>query len=682
VQQKRWEAWFENRRYGLFHRQIIFLSGSPTWATQQALALTEIAKKSGYSRASWVGNSSAFTVRGLPFKQFKKLLGQECDIGVFNAHDGIFPSALLALSGTIRANGLLLICCPTWVDWPLSPSSTNERLISHGYSSSYSHFISTWQEIAERDPSISIFQEHHQNDTLPCNAPITKTPNPSLAKFASRDQERAFTTAIESMHYENIAIVAKRGRGKSTLLGMLADEFTASGRNVRFCTSLKNNVKTALDHSKCSAAYSWYAPDDTSLDTDTDVLFIDEAANLPVASLLRLTKLCKQFVVATTTDGYEGTGQGFINKLLPKLKQDKSLLPLKTIAMRQPLRYSADDVLEQHFDALFYLNPAMTHFSAPPCVNALSAKIIKNKQLLPHSELQECMSLLSLSHYQTSPDDTIRMMDSPDHFLVTLASNSQLIGVAVIIEEGNGKLFPLEEDIASGERRPKGHQLAQKLSLLLSDANVLKQKIWRINRIAVNPSIQNQGFGSHLIKGIEAIALQQHVDLLGASFGQNEKTTRFWLNNNFKPVYLGNSADKSTGETALFVLKALSRQASPILTLAYGSYISEEYENNDEHSQLDKINRKKILDYVNGSRSIHHMGNALTHWYQLHSHDLMKYAQVSEETEKCVALLKRKWINKDSDLSLIQNFRYKGQKKLYQALYDAFSQCYWYIASL
>lgn len=694
LQQKSWETWLKARYNDLFHRQIIFFSGSPQWSYQQALEITQSAKAIRRTTALWLGNSSAFTVRGFPLKQFKKVLGQESDIGVFDVHDGLHPSALLALSGTIRANGLLIICCPLWQSWPVSHSAINARLISYGFTSNRSQFVSAWQHTIENDPYVTVYHEDNHTSTMPVSAPVTLKPTLPSAKFASIDQQNAFESITKALPNKNIVILAKRGRGKSALLGMLADACISNGKTVKFCSLLKNNAATALAHSELINESHWHALDDKALNTNTDMLIIDEAANIPIQEILRLTTLCNQFILATTTDGYEGTGQGFINKLLPKLENNAALLPTKTVYMNQPLRYFADDTLEKHMDCLFHLNTDVTKFASPPPLSQLSIEITRNKHCLKTHQLKDYLNLLSQSHYQTTPDDIMRMLDSPDNFFIALYFNKSLVAVAVIIEEGNGRLAPLHADIASGERRPKGHQLAQKLSLLLSDPDVLSRKIWRINRIAVVPSVRHQGYGSYLLDQIETSALQEKVDLLGASFGQNESTNRFWFKNQYKPIHEGNAADKSTGETSLFVLKAITDRANPILSLSSLLYLRETQASNKEDrtllkreeqhfiKQIDDVLSKRVLDYVNGSRSVHHMGIALKFWLENHADNVKKYAQLEKETAKHVALLNGKWIDEQYDTVLIQSFGFKGQKRLYQALSDAFSQCYWHIASV
>ena len=110
------------------------------------------------------------------------------------------------------------------------------------------------------------------------------------------------------------------------------------------------------------------------------------------------------------------------------------------------------------------------------------------------SMLQQIMSLLSLAHYQTTPDDFMRLMDSPDVLVVTFKVKDLVLATAIINIEGGDYLSDLALDIAEGKRRPKGHLGAQRLTLLSVDFKAATQSYWRINRIAVHPKLQNKGY--------------------------------------------------------------------------------------------------------------------------------------------------------------------------------------------
>jgi tRNA(Met) cytidine acetyltransferase len=84
-----------------------------------------------------------------------------------------------------------------------------------------------------------------------------------------------------------------------------------------------------------------------------DVIVIDEAAQLPVPLLRRITRAHPHahIAFATTVRGYEGTGRGFVLRFLDQLRRDER--PLSIHRLEAPIRWDAEDPLEARiFDAL------------------------------------------------------------------------------------------------------------------------------------------------------------------------------------------------------------------------------------------------------------------------------------------------------------------------------------------
>ena len=71
---------------------------------------------------------------------------------------------------------------------------------------------------------------------------------------------------------------------------------------------------------------------------DCDLLFVDEAAAIPVPMLLQILKSYPRIVFASTMVGYEGNGRGYTLRFLHYLRsQFKSL---KTITLDEPIRFA------------------------------------------------------------------------------------------------------------------------------------------------------------------------------------------------------------------------------------------------------------------------------------------------------------------------------------------------------
>ena len=92
--------------------------------------------------------------------------------------------------------------------------------------------------------------------------------------------------------------------------------------------------------------------------------------------------------------------------------------------------------------------------------------------------LQQVMSLLALAHYQTTPDDFMRLLDSPDVLVATLKTERLVLAAAIINIEGGNSLGALSCEIASGRRRPQGHLGAQRVTLLSADPEAATFNYW------------------------------------------------------------------------------------------------------------------------------------------------------------------------------------------------------------
>ncbi|RUA21910.1 GNAT family N-acetyltransferase [Billgrantia gudaonensis] len=77
--------------------------------------------------------------------------------------------------------------------------------------------------------------------------------------------------------------------------------------------------------------------------------------------------------------------------------------------------------------------------------------------------LREVFGPLVQAHYRTAPDDPRRLLDAPALHLATLNAGKSPQAVAVYADEG-GFDAELAERVACGERRPRGHLLAQSLA--------------------------------------------------------------------------------------------------------------------------------------------------------------------------------------------------------------------------
>ena len=74
-------------------------------------------------------------------------------------------------------------------------------------------------------------------------------------------------------------------------------------------------------------------------------MLIDEAAAIPQPILLALLQRFPRVLLSTTTDGYEGTGQGFVLRFLRELsRRDPGW---QRLTLDAPVRWTANDPLER-----------------------------------------------------------------------------------------------------------------------------------------------------------------------------------------------------------------------------------------------------------------------------------------------------------------------------------------------
>lgn len=206
----------------------------------------------------------------------------------------------------------------------------------------------------------------------------------------------------------------------------------------------------------------------------------------------------------------------------------------KHIKLTTPLRWYDEDPIEQFIlDTCLFEKSGSNHvqqeYSERISVNISDTTFtLSDVKSLNDDMLCQVMQLLTLAHYQTTPDDLMRLVDSPDIHLATLTHSNSVIAAAIINVEGGKPFASLAQQIATGERRPKGHLSAQRLALLAADASLATLKYWRINRIAVSPPCKARGMVL-FTKRNKSCANQHAIDALTTSYGTTTALDSFGL---------------------------------------------------------------------------------------------------------------------------------------------------------
>ena len=503
-----------------------------------------------------------------PFKKLPLLLGKTSDAILFDIEQGICANGLAIASGCIRGGGLFAIGLSdisTWMStpdqelkkylpWPLTPESE----VSY-----FKHYLLQQLKI-DTNHTMKITYLH--NKTL-------FSPLPSIFEvndhFQLTDQQQQSLTSTQkhlTQHEPAVVIMtAHRGRGKSTVQGILAAELETEGWRIAITAPRKEAVKTLKIHYEKykthQKALPFYAIDELIFSPLTiDCLIVDEAAAFPVSTLATLLTLYPRIVFSSTDHGYEIGGRGFGIRFLKQVKH--SQVKLLECTLDKPVRWKENDPLERWVDntLCLYQSPLITR--KPLAEEPISTHLfIKGKEWLNNiTLLKTAFGLLVSAHYQTSPSDLRWLLDDPSVITCIRFEASQIISIAVMTQEG-----PIDESlrqaILEGTRRPRGHLLPQSLLAHEGWLSAAEFKYWRVSRIATLSTHQGEGYASQLLTEIKRLATNQDIDILCTSFSAQPELIQFWQKNGFHIVRLGNAKDQSSGNYSIMMAKGLSLKA-------------------------------------------------------------------------------------------------------------------------
>ncbi|HAU5562849.1 TPA: tRNA(Met) cytidine acetyltransferase [Serratia fonticola] len=333
-------------------------------------------------------------------------------------------------------------------------------------------------------------------------------------------------------------ITAARGRGKSALAGMLAQQ------NQHCLVTAPAKVSTDVLAAFAGEHFHFMAPDAilaSTAERSAQWLIVDEAAAIPAPLLQQLIQRFPRVLMITTVQGYEGTGRGFMLRFCATLPQ------VQHFQLDEPLRWSAHDPLEQWLSqALLFEDAAESEFNGEMSVFPAKPE---------EGALEAGYRLLASAHYRTSPIDLRRMLDAPGMRFWLAGTPENIVGALWLVEEG-GLDKPLADAVWAGLRRPRGNLVAQSLAAHAGFAEAATLRSQRISRIAVLAAQRQRGMGSALV----AMAHQQAegCDFLSVSFGYTASLWQFWQRCGFTLVRIGSQREASSGCYAAMAIRALT----------------------------------------------------------------------------------------------------------------------------
>ncbi|WP_018868131.1 MULTISPECIES: GNAT family N-acetyltransferase [unclassified Thioalkalivibrio] len=504
-------------------------------------AATWLGRMPSGTSSLWVGHGAPADVARVNPAQAGHWLGREIDAIVFEATWPLPADALAIVGGLLRGGGVLLLLVA-----PPGDGAFGRR----------------WAK-ALRHASVHWVDDDVEQWPIP-----TAGVQPPWAW--TEGQRRGLATLDELGPGECGALVANRGRGKSTLLGEWIAGQRSTSAPVIVTAPGAGAVQALFRQLEChpGPSVSFFAPDQVeALATPPDTLVIDEAAALPVDRLVRLAERVRRLVLATTTGGFEGSGQGFRLRALPALQ--RLGFRIRQIWLEQPVRWASGDPLEAWLDGLFLMQAR----SRAPAPQAVRFHWLRGKELARDARrLEDVAGLLADAHYRTRPSDLTRWLDDPDAYLMLLvgAQDRALFGVALVQKEG-GLAPKLAEAVWAGERRPQGHFLPCTLAAR-GEFALATRAWWRIQRLAVHPSWQGRGLGSRLLRAVEECAAHHDIALLGTSFGLQPALVRFWGQTGWRPVRVGERPDPASGEVSIVLIRAMTQDTAALVDAAAASF--------------------------------------------------------------------------------------------------------------
>lgn len=273
-----------------------------------------------------------------------------------------------------------------------------------------------------------------------------------------------------------------------------------------------------------------------------ELVIIDEAAAIPLPLVKNLIGPYLVFL-ASTINGYEGTGRSLSLKLIQQLREStrpsltkdfassthhendtavaatasSSKKPthkpapkarnLREIKLETPIRYSAGDQIEKWLNGLLCLDatvlPKKPAVQGCPHPSTCELFYVSRDTLFsyhPASEvfLQRMMSLYVASHYKNQPNDLQLMSDAPAHHLFVLLpplkdDESHLPEPLVVLQvalEGNISKQVIMDGLGRG-MRPSGDMIPWLVSQQFQEERFGMLSGARVVRIACHPDYAN-----------------------------------------------------------------------------------------------------------------------------------------------------------------------------------------------
>lgn len=487
----------------------------------------------------------------------------------------------------------------------------------------------------------------------------TPPAGPLIGLAKTLDQAKAVAQFIDSLAEKQLkpptSLTAARGRGKSAAMGLAVAGAVSFGYSQVYVTSpspenlitffefvLKGFDALAyqehLDYTIIRSTnpdfnkaivrinltrnnrqtIQYISPTDSNLLNAADLLIIDEAAAIPLPLVKKMLGPYLVFM-ASTINGYEGTGRSLSLKLLSQIQKENNAPP--PIKLEESIRYNPDDSVEKWLTSLLCLDvQAIPHLSSGcPTPDMCELYYIDRDALFSYHRaaeqfLQRLVSIFVSSHYKNTPNDLQMLSDAPAHHLFCLLGpiqkKDQLPEILVIIQVClEGKISQKRLNDTTGSKAA-GDLIPWNVSEQFNDREFTKLSGARVVRIATHPNYQRMGYGkkalqllksyyegkfTSLNESVDAVDEEsdgyeeinddeadlltevvkprrkiptllkrlperkpESLDYIGTSYGLTQELLKFWKSQKFIPVYLSQKENDLTGENSCIMIATLS----------------------------------------------------------------------------------------------------------------------------
>ena len=561
-------------------RRMVLVEGARDLAMQWLQTLLPVIELEG---GLWVGaaddtpDDRLISIEPVKARQW---LGRETPLIVWDGWRGNPPDALAALSGTLKAGGLLFWMMPSPEAWGHFADPDYSRT---GLDHDQVHpFAERMAGVLDADSSVIRVKLGSSE----------ATPLPELSALASEftvattpDQQGLIRKLVAfglGRRRRPLVVTADRGRGKSAALGIAAAQLLQQGRRQILVTApSRDNVNTLFAHAVERLGTDVLRAKDNRIDIvsgaqlrflpvrdllrekpEAEVVLVDEAAAIPVSLLKRVLLGWPRVAFASTVHGYEGAGRGFAIRFRRVL--DEKTPQWQSHTLSQPVRWADGDPLEPLISRLFLLGAEHSSGALP---EALAGEVtIEPWQPAQASEaeLANAFGLLVDAHYRTTPADLRQWLDDPAARSWRAMIGGKTVGVLWGAVEG-GLSEELATQVASGRRRVRGHLLPQSLASHSGFPQAASQRGLRIIRIAVAAQARRLGIGRSLVAAAIAGADREGLDFTGTSFGGSSELHTFWASCGLKTVRIGLQQEATSGEYPVQMVQACGAEGVSLI---------------------------------------------------------------------------------------------------------------------